>query len=149
MSTPVEQNVPADFQHELDLPTETIDPNAVAAATASVKKSKNRAAAAMTAYNAQKIKAANAMNAYNRKGATKAQQAAATAQRTAALAAMKVQTGVRTKALASATTAQNNVYTASGQYDKLLSGDNRDAFLALKSLFNGMGLGSLAGKIYD
>jgi hypothetical protein len=149
MSTPVEQNVPADFQHELDLPTESIDPNAVAAAQAGVAKGKSAAAAAMAAYNAQKIKAANAMNAYNRKGATKAQKAAATAQRTAALAQMKVQTGVRTKALAATTTAQNNVYTASGQYDKLLSGDNRDAFLALKSLFGSMGLGTLAGKIYD
>jgi hypothetical protein len=149
MSTPVEQNVPADFQHELDLPTESIDPNAVAAAQAGVAKGKSAAAAAMAAYNAQKIKAANAMNAYNRKGATKAQKAAATAQRTAALAQMKVQTGVRTKALAATTTAQNNVYTASGQYDKLLSGDTRDAFLALKSLFGSMGLGTLAGKIYD
>jgi hypothetical protein len=44
---------------------------------------------------------------------------------------------------------QNAVYEASGQYDKLLEGDNRDAFMALKSLFNGFGLGSLAGRIYD
>jgi hypothetical protein len=47
------------------------------------------------------------------------------------------------------TTAQNNYYKVTGQYDKLLSGDNRDAFMALQSLFNSYGLGSLSGKIYD
>jgi hypothetical protein len=46
-------------------------------------------------------------------------------------------------------TLQNKVYEAGGQYDKLLKGENRDAFLALKSLFGTFGLGSLAGKIYD
>lgn len=38
---------------------------------------------------------------------------------------------------------------ASGQYEKLLTGTNRDAYAALKALFNGYGLGSLAGKIYE
>lgn len=44
---------------------------------------------------------------------------------------------------------QNNYYTKTGQYEKLLSGANRDAFLALESVFKQYGLGSLAGKIYD
>lgn len=44
---------------------------------------------------------------------------------------------------------QNKYYEASGQYEKLLTGANRDAFAALKALFNGYGLGSLAGKIYE
>lgn len=44
---------------------------------------------------------------------------------------------------------QNSIYTATGQYDKLLSGDNRDAYLALTTLFQSYGLGSLASKIYD
>lgn len=43
---------------------------------------------------------------------------------------------------------QNKYYEASGQYDKLLTGTNRDAFMALESLFKGFGLESLAGKIY-
>jgi hypothetical protein len=47
------------------------------------------------------------------------------------------------------TTTQNKYYEATGQYDKLLSGDNRDAFMALNSLFKQYGLGTLAGKIYD
>lgn len=44
---------------------------------------------------------------------------------------------------------QNKVYEETGQYDKLLTGENRDAFLALKTLFEGYGLGSLADKIYQ
>src|SRR5881628_178968 len=43
---------------------------------------------------------------------------------------------------------QNKYYESTGQYDKLLTGSNRDAFLALKSLFDSYGLGSLADKIY-
>lgn len=47
------------------------------------------------------------------------------------------------------TTTQNKVYEEKGQYDKLLQGENRDAFMALNSLFKQYGLGSLASKIYD
>jgi len=47
------------------------------------------------------------------------------------------------------TTTQNKWYEKSGQYDKLLTGENRDAFMALNSLFSQYGLGSLAGKIYE
>lgn len=46
-------------------------------------------------------------------------------------------------------TVQNKYYKATGQYEKLLTGDNRDAYMALQSLFDSYGLGSLAGKIYD
>lgn len=44
---------------------------------------------------------------------------------------------------------QNKYYEETGQYDKLLTGSNRDAFMALKSLFDSYGLGSLADKIYN
>lgn len=47
------------------------------------------------------------------------------------------------------TTVQNKYYEQTGQYDKLLTGENRDAFMALNSLFQQYGLGSLAGKIYE
>lgn len=46
------------------------------------------------------------------------------------------------------TTTQNKYYEVTGQYDKLLTGTNRDAFMALESLFKSYGLESLAGKIY-
>lgn len=44
---------------------------------------------------------------------------------------------------------RNKIYFRNGQYDKLLTGSNRDAFLALETVFKQYGLGSLAGKIYD
>ncbi len=43
---------------------------------------------------------------------------------------------------------QNKVYEDTGQYEKLLTGTNRDAYMALKSLFGSYGLSSLADKIY-
>jgi len=43
---------------------------------------------------------------------------------------------------------QNKYYEQTGQYDKLLTGTNRDAFMALETLFKSYGLESLAGKIY-
>lgn len=44
---------------------------------------------------------------------------------------------------------QNKIYVREGQYDKLLDGENRDAFLAINALFKTYGLDSLAGKIYE
>lgn len=44
---------------------------------------------------------------------------------------------------------QNKIYENTGQYDKLLTGANRDAFMALNAMFDQYDLGSLAGKIYD
>lgn len=46
-------------------------------------------------------------------------------------------------------TTQNNLYEKTGQYDKLLTGANRDAYMALNTLFSQYGLGTLAGKIFD
>lgn len=46
-------------------------------------------------------------------------------------------------------TLEQKYYTSTGQYEKLLKGANRDAFLALETVFKQYGLGSLAGKIYD
>lgn len=52
--------------------------------------------------------------------------------------------GITTKVNAT----QNKYYESTGQYDKLLTGTNRDAFMALETLFKSYGLESLAGKIY-
>ncbi len=43
----------------------------------------------------------------------------------------------------------NKYYEASGQYEKLLTGANRDAYASLRAMFNQFGLGSLAPKIYE
>lgn len=44
---------------------------------------------------------------------------------------------------------ENKYYVASGQYEKLLTGADRNAYLATQALFKTYGLESLAGKIYD
>lgn len=44
---------------------------------------------------------------------------------------------------------QNSLWEMRGEYEKLLTGENRDAFMAINALFTNYGLGSLAGKIYD
>lgn len=44
---------------------------------------------------------------------------------------------------------QNKIYVREGKYEKLLSGSERDAYLAINALFKTYGLESLAGKIYD
>lgn len=46
-------------------------------------------------------------------------------------------------------TVQTKLYEERGEYDKLLSGDKRDAFMAIKALFKTYGLESLATKIYE
>jgi hypothetical protein len=46
-------------------------------------------------------------------------------------------------------TAQNKLYESKGQYEKLLKGSERDAYLAVSSLFRQYGLGTLADNIYD
>lgn len=51
--------------------------------------------------------------------------------------------------VASRSTKQNSLWEMRGEYDKLLSGEGRNAYLALKTLFSDFGLESLAGKIYD
>src|SRR5438093_3488594 len=136
MSTPVEQTAPADFQDELDLPQPgAVDQAALSKAQGTLSTYKSRAAAAMSEYSRQKKIAAEAMAIYKKKGANAATRAAATKRRNAALSAMAKQTAIRNAALGKQATAQNSIYEVSGQYDKLLKGENRDAFLALKSLF--------------
>lgn len=53
------------------------------------------------------------------------------------------------KAKANQVKIQTDYYKATGQYDKLLSGTDRDAFAAVSTLFKSYGLESLAGKIFD
>jgi hypothetical protein len=133
MSTP--QYVPPEFQDTIDLPSTTPNPGSVSAAQSKLSQSTAKATAAKKAVDSltARLKA---------KGLTAAAKASLQAQLKAAQATYTVATNAQTAA-------QNSVYEVSGQYDKLLSGPNRDAFLALKSMFDQFGLGSLAGRIYD
>lgn len=47
------------------------------------------------------------------------------------------------------TDTQNEIYKVTGQYEKLLSGTDRDAYAAVTALFKSYGLESLAGKVYE
>jgi hypothetical protein len=148
MTTPA-QNVPDDFQDTLDLPEATIDPKAVATANAGLKGARSDVLKAKSALKRQQQQLSALKKAAARGGLSKAEKERYAKQIAAAQSGLSRQQNVVDKANTGVTTAQNKVYEASGQYDKLLSGTNRDAYMALKSLFNGYGLGSLAGKIYD
>jgi len=144
------QYIPGSFGDQLDMPSSGgVDQAAVARAQAALAANKKSASSAMDAYNNQKAVAAKAMAAYSKKGATAAQRAAATKARGAALAQMKIWTTRRNNSLKAQGIAQNQVYETSGQYEKLLTGDNRDAYASLRSMFNNIGLGTLAPKIYE
>lgn len=71
----------------------------------------------------------------------------------AKLAALKARVKAATAQLDATSKKYDSVhvkyYEATGQYDKLLKGTNRDAFLAIKTLFKSYGLETLASKIYD
>jgi hypothetical protein len=67
----------------------------------------------------------------------------------AAKAKLTAQLAMQQAALGGLNSKLNNLYVSSGQYDKLLTGADRDAYLAVNALFKTYGLGSLAGKIYD
>lgn len=53
------------------------------------------------------------------------------------------------KARNSLSEVQNKYWEITGQYDKLLAGSDRDAFMAVNALFKNYGLESLAGKIFE
>ncbi|MFK4187274.1 hypothetical protein ACI2L4_25175 [Streptomyces sparsogenes] len=134
MSTPP-QNVPAEWQDTIDLPKPgQIDKKALAKYQADLNKQRHYAA----------------QNQATIKSLEKARKATKDKKKRARIQA---QIDARQKVLSTAnkraTEAQNKIYETKGEFDKLLKGENRDAYMALKSLFNSYGLGSLAGKIFD
>lgn len=150
MSTPVEQNVPDEFQDELDLP----QPGAVdQAALSKAQKDLFNAKKQILTNNQKRAEAIKRQKTIEKAlkakklslGKKKALQKTLAQQKSL----VTKYTKAREAAVKSQTAFQGKVYEVSGQYDKLLKGANRDAYMALKSLFGTYGLGSLAGKIYD
>jgi hypothetical protein len=144
-----EQRVPDEFQDELDLPGPDISASAVAKAQAALAGAKKTAGARSTQLSSAQKRQKQIEQQLKNKKLSKGQRAALTRQLQEQKFFVTKFTKDRDAATKSQAGLQNKVYEASGQYDKLLQGTNRDAFLALQSLFNGLGLGSLAGKIYD
>ena len=150
MTYPVEQNVPDDFQDALDLPEPgTVDQGAVDKANTAMSKAKANLAKGNATLKEQQAKLANLKKAAAKKGLSAARKKSYTQQIAKQNALVKTTQKSITTYTTAQTTAQNSIYEARGQFDKLLKGENRDAYLALKSLFGQYGLGSLAGKIYD
>jgi hypothetical protein len=151
MSTPVEQYVPEDFQDTMDLPGSTTDPAAVGAAQrrladiqAMQARYRNAELGAMKRIDS--LKKELARKKWTLSPSTRNWMNAQIQLQQKLIDGFRAQqSGLKTRG----TAAQNKVYEVTGQYDKLLSGDNRDAYMALQSLFNSYGLGTLAGKIYD
>jgi hypothetical protein len=148
MTTP--QNVPDDFQDTIDLPSaHGADPAASAAAYKRYQAERAKGKAITPKVEANEKAIASLLKKRAAKGISPAQSAKLGKQ----LDALRAQNTAYRKQQATSTTQQgvlqNKYYEVSGQYDKLLQGGNRDAFLALKSIFAQYGLDSLAGKIYD
>ncbi|GAA4890964.1 hypothetical protein ACFPM3_20225 [Streptomyces coeruleoprunus] len=135
MSTPA-QYIPADFQNELDLPV----PGQVNQGEVNKRQA--------DVYRHQKIARDTEMEIRNLELQLKTGKMSA-AMRTRVQARLSRARKRLETANIDAGRAQNLVYQARGEYDKLLEGDNRDAFMALQAMFSQFGLGSLAGKIYD
>lgn len=135
MSTPA-QNVPDAFQDVLDLPgAPPVNQVEVNRRNADVARHKRKATVATTAIKRFEAQLKNKkLTAVQRKEITRRLNITRTTLKTANI---------------DAGTAQNLSWKASGDFDKLLGGDNRDAYMALQSMFGQMGLGSLAGKIFD
>jgi hypothetical protein len=149
MSTPVEQRVSDDFQNELDLPETGVDEQAAATAAFKLEQEKARGHANTTAITGANARIKAYQVAMRQKGITFRDRAQLISKINQEKALVKEQIAQRTASVKRQAPLQTKYYEASGQFDKLLQGDNRDAFLALKSLFGQYGLGSLAGKIYD
>lgn len=147
MTTP--QNVPDDFQDVIDLPRAQGPDDA--ASKAALKRYETERAKGKS-YSPKYF--ANQARIRDLKADLKrTTNAARRAKLTQQLKSLTSTNEAYLKAQAASTAAQtgllNSYYEVSGQYDKLLQGGNRDAFLALKSMFGQFGLDTLAGKIYD
>lgn len=142
--------IPGSFADQLDLPgPQEIDQGAVDKATGALKAEQTKG----KGY-APKIKASQAkQKAYQaqlkNKKLSKAKKASLNRSIAKEKAYQASQSALSKASTAQQTKLQNTVYETSGQYDKLLTGDDRDAYASLRSLFNQFGLGSLAPKIYE
>lgn len=145
------QYIPGSFADQLDLPGPQDQANSAAANTASAKLKKEQAKGHQNTINIEARQKANKVYqvALRNKKLPMKKRAQLLARVEQNNRYIKQQTAQRQASIKLQGSLQNQYYEASGQYDKLLTGANRDAFAALKSLFNGYGLGSLAGKIYE
>src|SRR5258705_10847702 len=144
------QYVPGSFADQLDLPG---PPGADSASAAAASKALGKAKGTRAKETAEYASSQRRERSINQQLKNKH---LSFKQRTVLQAALKkqqantaLQLKQRNTAAKSVAGLQNKYYEASGQYEKLLTGADRDAYASLRSLFNNFGLGSLAGKIYE
>lgn len=141
--------IPGSFADQLDLPgpvSTTGDPAQLARDVAAQKKKGAAATRESGNLNAQ-IKNLQARIA--KKGTSAASKKILNDRIAKLQKQVTKQQGYVTAANAQVTTLQNKYYEQTGQYERLLTGADRDAYASLRALFNGFGLGSLAPKIYE
>jgi hypothetical protein len=142
--------IPGSFADQLDMPGPgELDQAAIGKAKGALSKEAAAGHKKTLAINAQAKQLAGIKKQLQSKNLSK--NARATLQRKSA-GIVKSRSAAITSRNASIVTQrglQNKVYEVSGQYEKLLSGPNRDAYASLRGLFNQFGLGSLAPKIYE
>lgn len=148
MSTPPEQYIPPEFQDVIDLPT-GIDQPALDKAKRRLAAAKAQIASSKKQMDASKKRLADLQKQANKKGLSKQQRAALLNKIRAESRTYATHQGFFNTATSQEAISQRQIYEIGGEFDKLLTGNDRDAFLAVKSLFNQFGLGSLASKIYD
>lgn len=140
--------IPGSFADALGLPDSNLNPAAAAEAQRQLA-----AEAARGKRNTAAINKANAQikmwREQLKKTKNKVTQAAINKRIADQQKIVKAQTTARQTSIASQATLQTKVYEATGQYEKLLTGPNRDAYASLRAMFNQFGLGSLAPKIYE
>lgn len=142
--------IPGSFADQLDLPGPSgVDSAAASKAQGALTAEQKRNKQINTNIKARQAALKVLQNQLKNKNIKGAQRAKLQAQVSAAQAYLKTQQGLDTASDANIVKLQNKYYEASGQYEKLLEGANRDAFAALSTLFAGYGLGSLAPKIYE
>lgn len=142
--------IPGSFADQLDLPSGSGSTQAqIDAAAAALATNRSAISAATKNQGVYQRRVAMATAALKNPKTTPAQRRINNNRLVAAKKALATATGQLTAAQSATGQLQNRVYETTGQYDKLLTDANRDAFLALQSMFNGFGLGSLAPKIYE
>lgn len=144
------QYIPGSFADQLDLPGPGNGPfdGAVAKAKLTAQQQKGKRTKANISAGNARLKAYQA-TLKNNKHLTFKQKAQLQAKIKSTQNYIHAQVAQRTVNEKLETRLENAYYQASGQFDKLLTGENRDAYAALRSLFNNYGLGSLAPKIYE
>lgn len=147
MSTPVEQYVPEEFQDELDLP-DPVDPSAAKAVRAQLRGEEKGERALLKQIELLKTRVRELDAKGDKAKGAKLRKTLQQKESQLRKQLEKLRTQ-RSASIKRQDTLQKRIYEVSGEYEKLLTGEHRDAYAALKGLFNSYGLGSLAGKIYD